>query len=67
MRSILDKLRQKTQSELFSRLIIGEGIEVVSDEMALQVRGGDKDYSPTYERETEQCDKFTNPSILLKM
>ena len=67
MGSILDKLLLKTQDDLLGRLLIGEGIELVSDEMALQLRGGDKDYSPTYERETEQRDKFTNPSMLLKM
>lgn len=67
MRSTLDKLLLKLKADPLTKTMTGEGIELISDAMTLQLRGGDKDYSPTYEYKSEQPDKFTDPTILLNM
>lgn len=66
MKSFLEKFMPKAMADSVSRKLKSNEIELVSDELALKVRGGDKDYSPTYEHEVEKQSKFTDPSILLK-
>jgi hypothetical protein len=61
------KFLQKTTHNPAVKRLCGENIELVSDDLALEVRGGDKDYSPTYEYEAEKKEKFTNPSFLLRL
>ncbi|MES2518841.1 MAG: hypothetical protein V4585_12080 [Bacteroidota bacterium] len=41
------------------------GIEMVNDEAAQEVRGGDKDYTPMYENEPDGRTKWFFPSVLL--
>ena len=61
------KLLQKTTGNSAAKQLCAERIELVPDDFALEIRGGDKDYSPTYEYEMEKREKFTDPSILLKL
>ena len=58
---------QKVVRNPTTKRLSGQDVELVSDELALEVRGGDKDYSPTYEHCVEKRQKFTDPSILLKL
>jgi hypothetical protein len=60
------KLFRKKANQLVAKSLQFDGIELVTNEQALSLRGGDKDYSPTYEYQVEESDKFTGPSILLK-
>lgn len=59
-------LQKVTRNPTTKRFSV-QDIELVSDELALEVRGGDKDYSPTYEHTVDKQQKFTDPSILLKL
>ena len=66
MKSKLDRLLQKGANKPSAkRLSDDQEVEIVSSEMALEVRGGDKDYSPTYEHQAENQRPITGPSILL--
>ncbi len=42
-------------------------VEVLSDQAALQVRGGDKDYSPAYDNQLDDKNRMTDPSLLLTL
>ncbi|MCK8495280.1 hypothetical protein M0L20_25660 [Spirosoma sp. RP8] len=57
---------QKVNRNPTTKRISGQDLELVSNELALEVRGGDKDYSPTYEHIVAKQQKFVDPSILLK-
>ncbi|WP_461113188.1 hypothetical protein [Spirosoma jeollabukense] len=67
MKSSWKNYLQKVTRNPMTRRISGKDVELVSDELALEVRGGDKDYSPTYEHIVDKQQKFTDPSILLKL
>ena len=65
---------KKTLSFLFKDVIgksdskdfLDSEIEMVSDDAAQQMRGGDKDYTPMYESEPDVHTKWFFPSILLE-
>lgn len=61
------KFIQKVTHNSTTRRLLGEDVELISDQLATEVRGGDKDYSPTYEHTMEKRQTFTDPSILLKL
>lgn len=50
-----------------AKRLTGENVELISDEMAMHLRGGDKDYSPMYEHEVEKQGRLTDPSMLVKL
>jgi hypothetical protein len=63
---------KKTLGNLFDKISTQQGltkldseIEMVSDDRAQQVRGGDKDYTPMYESESDIPLKWFFPSVLL--
>lgn len=60
----LNKLEQ--QSEIDNDLNPkDQSLELVSQEEALMVRGGDKEYKPIYDEESEDEPKWRRSSILL--
>ncbi len=60
--TFFEEISQKSSSKRF----LDSEIEMVSDETAQQLRGGDKDYTPMYEEETSSRSKWFFPSILLE-
>ncbi len=42
-------------------------IEHLTDDIARQIRGGDKDYSPTYDYREATQNRFSNASMLLDL
>lgn len=61
LNKFLDKLIQK--SERTSLLNSGQSVELVSEEEACAVRGGDKEYKPIYDEEDDQKHQWKRPSI----
>lgn len=59
-------LFKKKANQLVAKSLKLDGVELITNEQALSLRGGDKDYSPTYEYQVVESSKFTDPSILLK-
>lgn len=59
--TFFEKIGEKSESKRF----LDSEIEMVSDETASQVRGGDKDYTPMYEEVTNNRLKWFFPSVLL--
>jgi hypothetical protein len=59
--TFFDKIVEKSKSKTF----LDSEIEMMSDETALQVRGGDKDYTPRYEDLPDTDSNWFFPSILL--
>ncbi|ADB36956.1 hypothetical protein [Spirosoma linguale] len=57
---------QKVTRNPTTKRLLKEDVELISDQLALEVRGGDKDYSPVYEHTVENQRKFSSPSVLLK-
>jgi hypothetical protein len=57
-----ERITEKSDSKRF----LDSEIEMVSDDAAQQVRGGDKDYTPMYESEPSMISKWFFPSILLE-
>jgi hypothetical protein len=60
--TFFEKISEKSNSKRFLDL----EIEMVSDESAQQLRGGDKDYTPMYEEECGAHSKWFFPSMLLE-
>ena len=60
--SLLNKLEQSAQSS-FQKV---QNIELVSEDEATAVRGGDKEYKPIYNDETEEY-KMGKASILFNL
>ena len=60
--TFFEKISEKSDSKRFLDL----EIEMVSDESAQQLRGGDKDYTPIYEEESDSRFKLFFPSMLLE-
>jgi hypothetical protein len=60
--TFFEKISEKSSSKRF----LDSEIEMVSDEAAQQLRGGDKDYTPMYEEESSSLSKWFFPSILLE-
>ena len=60
--TFFEKISEKSNSKRFLDL----EIEMVSDESAQQLRGGDKDYSPIYEEDCDARSKWFFPSMLLE-
>ncbi|MEY4538797.1 MAG: hypothetical protein RLZZ306_554 [Bacteroidota bacterium] len=60
--TFFEKISEKSNSKRF----LDSEIEMVSDESAQQVRGGDKDYTPLYEEENGYHSKWFYPSMLLQ-
>jgi hypothetical protein len=56
-----ENVSSKSEFMLFGK----SEIELMSDEAAQEVRGGDKDYSPIYEDDSALNSKWFFPSILL--
>jgi hypothetical protein len=56
------RISEKSSSKSF----LDSQIEMVSDETAQQLRGGDKDYTPMYEEESSSRSKWFFPTILLE-
>jgi hypothetical protein len=59
--TFFEKIGEKSESKSF----LDSEIEMVSDETALQVRGGDKDYTPMYEEVSNTHSKWFFSSVLL--
>jgi hypothetical protein len=59
--TFFEKIVEKSESKSF----LDSEIEMVSDETALQVRGGDKDYTPMYEEVSNTNSRWFFPSVLL--
>jgi hypothetical protein len=59
--NLLKKLEKPSSSKYDS-----EGIELLSNEEAVVIRGGDKEYKPIYEDEVKEY-KINNVSILFNL
>jgi hypothetical protein len=59
--TFFEKITLKSDSAMF----LDSEIEMVNDEAAQEVRGGDKDYTPMYESEPDGRTKWFFPSVLL--
>jgi hypothetical protein len=60
--TFFERISEKSSSKSF----LDSQIEMVSDETAQQLRGGDKDYTPMYEEESSSRSKWFFPTILLE-
>jgi hypothetical protein len=67
MRKTLGTFYENITSKSKSKNFSDPEIELVSDETATEVRGGDKDYIPMYDDETEKHSKWFSPSVLLNL
>ena len=67
MRKTLGTFYENITSKSKSKKFLDSEIELVSDETAIEVRGGDKDYTPMYDDETEGYAKWFSPSVLLNL
>jgi hypothetical protein len=65
MKKTLGTFFEKISEKSHSKRFLDSEIEIVSDETAQQLRGGDKDYTPMYEEESSSLSKWFFPSILL--
>ena len=66
MKKTLSTFFEKISEKSISKGFLDSEIEMVSDETAQQLRGGDKDYTPMYEEESNSRSKWFFPSILLE-
>jgi hypothetical protein len=57
----------KPMSASVSKPLHSIAVEPITDDMALEVRGGDKDYYPTYEYQKTKQSSFSDPSMLLDL
>ena len=62
MKKSIENLMEKVFFESYGERT-KNGIEGISDEFALQIRGGDREYTPMYESSSEM--EWGNVSILL--
>ena len=67
MRKTLGTFYENISSKSDSKKFLDSEIELVSDESAIEVRGGDKDYTPMYDDEVEEHSKWFSPSVLLNL
>lgn len=67
MRKTLGTFYENISSKSDSKKFLDSEIELVSDESAIEVRGGDKDYTPMYDDEVEEYSKWFSPSVLLNL
>jgi hypothetical protein len=67
MKKTLSTFFEKATEKSESKRFLDSEIEMVSDDAAQQVRGGDKDYSPMYESEPDVRTKWFFPSVLLNV
>jgi hypothetical protein len=67
MRKTLGTFYETITSKSDSKRFLDSEIELVSDETAQEVRGGDKDYTPMYDDEVERYSKWFSPSVLLSL
>lgn len=65
MKKTLGTFYEEISKKSSSKRFLDSEIEMVSDETALQVRGGDKDYTPMYEEASTNHSKWFFPSVLL--
>jgi hypothetical protein len=66
MKKTLSTFFEKISENSSSKRFLDSEIEMVSDETAQQLRGGDKDYTLLYEEESNSRSKWFFPSILLE-
>lgn len=66
MKKTLSTFFEKVSEKSNSKRFLDSEIEMVSDESAQQLRGGDKDYTPLYEEENGSHSKWFYPSMLLQ-
>lgn len=66
MKKTLGTFYERIVEKSDSKRFLDSEIEMVSDDAAQQVRGGDKDYTPIYESEHSMRSKWFFPSILLE-
>ena len=66
MKRTLGTFYEKISEKSSSKRFLNSEIEIVSDETAQQLRGGDKDYTPMYEEGSNSRSKWFFPSILLE-
>lgn len=65
---LIDQFLKKVGGQRENKKLPLSEIESISNETALQLRGGDKDYSPTYDHTlVNKNEQFSNPSILLDL
>lgn len=65
MRKTLGLFYEEVIQKSDSKKFLDSEIEMVNDEAAQEVRGGDKDYTPMYESEPDGRTKWFFPSVLL--
>jgi hypothetical protein len=65
MKKTLSTFFEKAIEKSDSKHFLDLEIEMVTDDAAQQVRGGDKDYTPMYETEPDGRTKWFFPSVLL--
>jgi hypothetical protein len=66
MKNTLSNLWSNISSKATNNRALTGNIEFISDEFSHQIRGGDKDYSPMYESETNSRTRFFRPTVLLE-
>ena len=66
MKKTLSTFFEEISNKSDSKTKIDSEIEMMSDETAQQLRGGDKDYTPIYEEKQRSRSKWFLPSILLE-
>lgn len=67
MKKALSTFFKEVSTKSDSKKFLDSEIEMVSDDSALQVRGGDKDYTPIYEEISSTRSKWFFPSVLLNV
>ena len=65
MKKTLSAFFEQISEKFESKRFLGSEIEMVSDETAQQLRGGDKDYAPMYEEVSSNHSKWFFPPMLL--
>ncbi len=66
MKNTLSNFWSNLSSKATNNRALTSDFEFISDDFSHQVRGGDKDYTPMYESETNSRTRFSRPSILLE-
>lgn len=67
MRKTLGTFYESITPKSDSKKFLDSETELVSDETANEVRGGDKDYTCVYDDEVQEYSKWFSPSILLNL
>jgi len=66
MKSNMSNFWNNVSSKATNNRHLMADIEIITDEFAYQIRGGDKDYAAMYEFESASRTKFFLPTILLE-